>query len=105
MWNAVRTTRRDLLGDDGEELCEDEVPESLRDLLPYASMLATGEEGALTSFWCAMDDETKAHLVGLVVPRITALNELGSRAPRSPTRSAFADLVRIMDVSDWIGET
>jgi hypothetical protein len=50
-WNAIRTVRERVKGDRGLALDESRVPKDLRDLLPYASVLATGEDGLQSELW------------------------------------------------------
>jgi hypothetical protein len=58
-WDRVRAVRRHVLGDDGLMLSDGAVPEALRHLLPYASLLSTGEEATLMAFGEAMGDEQR----------------------------------------------
>jgi hypothetical protein len=88
-WDRVRGVRRQLLGDDGEELALEEVPAPLQHLLPYASLLTTGEEGALAAFWDAMGVVER----GLVMNRVDEAYHvlrafaLGSMSPRTSVLS------------------
>jgi hypothetical protein len=101
LWDRIREIRRSVIGGEGAQMSEDEVPSELRDLLPYASLLTTGEEATLAEFWWAMDAGTRESLVALIVPRFEAIRAFGVGLPISKTRDAFLDLVRLMDVEEW----
>jgi len=84
IWDRVRDARRHLVGDAGVELSEDAVPPSLQPLLAYASLLSTGEEGALLMFWEIMDSETRDQWLAAVSPRVDELREFGLARKGAP---------------------
>ncbi len=77
IWDRVRDARRGLIGDAGAELSEDAVPRSLQHLLAYASLLSTGEEGAILMFWRVMDSKTRDQWMEAVSPWVDELREFG----------------------------
>ena len=60
-WDRVRAIRQSVFGINGRgvALDADRVPEVFRRLLPYASLLTTGEEGALLDFWDALGPDER----------------------------------------------
>jgi hypothetical protein len=78
-WDRVRTIRRDLFGGDGRgvALDGDEVPPIFKPLLPYASLLTTGEEGALLDFWDALGPPEQEALMAVIGPQSGALRDFG----------------------------
>jgi hypothetical protein len=61
---------------------ERKVPATLRPLLPYASLLATGEEALWIEYWDALDTETKRELWSALEARSRDLLALAEN-PRS----------------------
>jgi hypothetical protein len=83
-WDRVREARRTLLGTEGVPLSEEAVPETFRHLLAHASLLSTGEEGALMEFWEVMDPHTREQLMEALSPLVTELRDFGlGRDPAS----------------------
>jgi hypothetical protein len=77
IWDQVRDARRGVIGNAGVELSEDAVPPSLRHLLAFASLLSTGEEGALLRFWRVMDSKTRDQWMEAVSPWVDELRDFG----------------------------
>ena len=58
-WDAVRAVRRQVIGNTGELLDASVVPEEFHDLLPFASLLSSGEEPLSEDFWSALDSDAR----------------------------------------------
>jgi hypothetical protein len=109
-WDRVRQIRRDLLGDDGVALDGDAVPPAFKPLLPYASLLTTGEEGALLDFWDALGPSEQEALRAAIAPQVGALRDFGlygdakppehHEAPEAPRAFDFSPerLAEMLDV-------
>jgi hypothetical protein len=91
-WDAVRRVRRETIGDEGRSLSDDGIPEGLLPLLPYASLLGTGEEGAWQLFWDVMDPPARRDLLGRVTGIYAEINAYIDAAPDCLERDAMLDL-------------
>lgn len=81
-WDRVRRIRMRVLGIEPHLFDERKVPATLRPLLPYASLLATGEEALWIEYWDALDTETKRELWSALEARSRDLLALAEN-PRS----------------------
>jgi len=78
-WDRVRAIRKRLYGRDerGVALDDQKVPETFQHLLPLASLLTTGEEGALLDFWEALDAPEQRVVLSAVEPLANKLRDFG----------------------------
>jgi len=88
-WDAVRAVRRQVIGNTGELLDASVVPEEFHDLLPFASLLSSGEEPLSEDFWSALDSDARNVFVSrLDRARAARVQEWARRRARSaPARA------------------
>ena len=102
-WDRVRAIRRRLFDDSGQPLHPEVIPEVFHDLMPYASLLTTGEEATLLEFFDALDGPTRDAVMSAVEPLVDQLRAYGlggavglqeyvQRPPEPPARAAAAPL-------------
>jgi hypothetical protein len=89
-WDRVRAIRKELYGGDGRGVALDpeRVPEIFHHLLPYASLLTTGEEGAFGYFWDALDAPERDDVLKAVKPLVGKLRDFGLDGPEALETSA-----------------
>jgi hypothetical protein len=84
-WDRVRGIRRELFGGDGRGVALDpeRVPGGFHHLLPYASLLTTGEEGAFVYFWDVLDAPERDALLKAITPLVGKLRDFGLDGPEA----------------------
>jgi hypothetical protein len=89
-WDAVRARRQQIIGNRGETLDATVVPAEYHDLLPFASLLSTGEEPLAEDFWIALSPEDRQQFMSKLSPeRADKIQEWARNAGRSTERWAF----------------
>jgi hypothetical protein len=71
---------------------ERKVPAALRPLLPYASLLAKGEEALWMEYWDALDREARIELWTVLRARIADLREFAEAPGSGVEWAALRDL-------------
>jgi hypothetical protein len=84
-WDRVRAVRKGLYGGDrrGVALTPELVPSVFHHLLPYASLLTTGEEGAFLDFWDVLDAPQRDALLKAITPLVGKLRDFGLDGPEA----------------------
>ena len=82
-WDRVRAIRRRHFGNSGQALDPEVVPEVFHHLMPYASLLTTGEEATLHEFFDALDDTTRNALMSAIEPLVDQLRAYGLDGPEA----------------------
>ena len=82
-WARVRAIRKENYGNSGEPLDSEVVPEGFHHLMPYASLLTTGEEPALEEFFDALDGSTRDALMSALEPLVEQLRAYGLDGPEA----------------------
>jgi hypothetical protein len=89
-WDAVRELRQGAIGNRGEVLDAAIVPKEFHDLLPFASLLATGEEPLAEDFWAALPPEARATFLRVMsAHRVEQLQAWARQAARTTDRWAM----------------
>ncbi len=100
-WDAVRATRRRVLGNETYKLNPDNVPSGLRPVVPMAALLGVGEEGLFEELYAAMSDDARAMFwamfreFGETIRAFVATEE-----SHEAERYAFLNLLRFAEATD-----
>jgi hypothetical protein len=102
-WDAVRAHRERLKGERGLALDQRRIPKDLRHLLPYASLLATGEDGLQAEFWKLLPPQERKRFCAVMEEsdRVERIREVTQDVPYSAEMAQLAYLADTYSAFVW----
>jgi hypothetical protein len=96
-WDKLRELRLLRKGDGGLVLDASRIPVQFRDLLPYISLLATGEDGLQHEFWAVLSSHSRGSFYAAMEQVPDRVDKIRASVQNAPYSAEIAQLSYLAD--------